>query len=494
MREGYASNKRRAAARTGKARIRVGFKGIVNSLDESVADMAYATKALNFAFEKGVLTGGIGMDVACGRINGTLDEIGYPYIPIGRRCLDIFLYRRLAEDGTPDDRIVVRLSDYKFIYTPVHRKQNWRTIAGLAISGEVSAVNYNYKGQDVLLLSSPQEGMYVINDEKALVCSDAPHFTSFTAHNERVYGSVKSSQNQLWFSDDFDPFNWRVSSDEAGYINFSDECGEVLKVVSFLNYLYIFREYGIFRLTAFGDQSEFFMKKLFTDTGRIYKSSIEVCGDKIIFYAEDGLYAFDGYEVARIAKELMPVLNANSISAAYLDDYYFMACGLYDEAEANNNAVVRYRLSDGTISVLYGVSVQCLLTVRAHNTAQVLALLNHDSVSSMNKGLNTRIIVEMSKSGKVLERTTSKVYVSPYSTMSSPALKTVRSASVLTKTPIKLTLKLDGERYEYKLSGSEQLQTVYVEKCGRRIGVEISCDAAEAYIAPVILQTDTISV
>lgn len=494
MRDMRRGNRERVSDRTGRARIRVGFKGIVNSLDESVADMTYATKTLNFAFEKGVLTGGIGIDFARGYSNETSERFLYAPVVLGRNAKDVFLYRRLAEDGTPDDRLVIRTTDYHFMYIPIYKKQNWRSIDGLMIHGDLSAVNYNYNGEDILLLSSPQDGMYLINGDVALVCSDAPHFTSLTVHNERVYGSVTASQNQLWFSDDFNPFNWRVSSDEAGYINFSDECGEVLKVVSFLNYLYIFREYGIFRLTAYGEQSEFFMKKLFTDTGRIYKNSIEICGDKIIFYAEDGLYAFDGYEVARIAKELMPIFNAHLISSAYLDDYYYMACTVYDKEYTLNNAVVRYRLSDGTISVLYGVSVRTLKTVRVHNVSQVLCLFNSGSTGGLNSGINVKCFGEMSQSGKVLDRVTSKTYISPYSTLSTPALKTLRSLSVLTTTPIKLSVKLDGEVCNYSLPGSNLLQTVHIEKSGRRIGIEIKCDTAEAHISPIILQTDTLSV
>ena len=49
-----------------KRKIRVGFQGLVSSLDEGVTDMAHAKQCYNFAFDKGVLSGKIGIDAATG--------------------------------------------------------------------------------------------------------------------------------------------------------------------------------------------------------------------------------------------------------------------------------------------------------------------------------------------------------------------------------------------------------------------------------------------
>ncbi|MDE7372985.1 MAG: hypothetical protein K2N18_02870, partial [Clostridia bacterium] len=374
-----------------KSRITVGFKGIVTDTDESVLDMAYTKKAFNFAFEDGVLTGGIGIDTAQGfypePYGGRHD---YPALPEGKEFRDVFLYRRKTADGKYDDRIVAHLTDCSFMYTSVFKTDTWHEIPALLINSDVTAVNYSYKGEDVLLVASDDNKFSLIKDARPLACGNAPNFTSIAVHNERVYGSVNGLQNQVWFSDDFDPSNWSVSADEGGYINFADECGEVIKLVSFLNYLYVFREFGIFRLTAYGDQSEFMLKKVFTDTGRIVKNSIELCGDKIIFYADDGLFSFDGYEVVRIAKPIMDINRKHLMSCAYLDDYYYMACNILDEG-IKNNAVIRYGLRDKSLSVLYGSGVRKLRTVRVHNGTQVLCVFHTENADTLGM---------MTKSGK----------------------------------------------------------------------------------------------
>ena len=468
-----------------KSRITVGFKGISTDTDESVLDMAYTKKALNFAFEDGVLTGGIGIDRAQGFYpEPDTERHDYPALPDGKEFRDAFLYRRKTAEGKYDDRIVAHLTDCTLMYTSVHKTDTWHEIPSLIINSDITAVNYSYKGEDVLLLASKNSPLLMLKDTRSLVCGNAPKFTSIAVHNERVFGSVNGIQNQVWFSDDFDPGNWSVSADEGGYINFADECGEVIKLVSFLNYLYVFREFGIFRLTAYGDQSEFMLKKVFTDTGRIVKSSIELCGDKIIFYADDGLFSFDGYEVTRIAKPIMDINLKHLMSCAYLDDYYFMACNILGEGE-ENNAVIRYGLRDKSLSVLYGVGVRKLRTVRVHNGTQVLCVFN---------GENNDTLGMASKSGELLGTPTAKSYFSPVSALSSPSLKTVRSVTLQTDTDIKLVVKLDRKSYSYTVKGSDLTRTIPIERSGRKLGFEIYCDSATAHITPLTVELDTLRI
>lgn len=465
-----------------KSKITVGFKGLANSRDASVTDMEYAGLAHNFAFEKGVLTGGIGIDVATGFFpEPNVNRHAYPLLPEGRTAKNVFLYRRKTESNAYDDRIVVQLDNYRFVYTSVFSTDVWHEIPALNVNEDVTAVNYNYNGSDVLLLSAKNNELYMLNDTTPLVCGNAPQFSSIEVHGERVFGSINGARTQVWFSEDFNPSNWSVSASEAGFINFADECGDILKLVSFSNYLYVFREGGIFRLTAIGDQSEFMLKKVFTDTGRIVKNSIELCGDKIIFYSDTGLFAFDGYEVRRITTELPAVYRTRIMDCAYLDDYYFMACRT--ESDGNvNNTVIRYGLKDKTLSVLFGYEVKKLVAVKAHNASQVLCVMDGSALGTM------------SESGKVMGEVTEKRYESPENALSSPYIKTVRTVSFQSDNDVTLTVKLDGKVHSFKVKGSPFLRTVPVERSGRNIRFGLNCDVAEARISPLIVSIDALRV
>lgn len=462
-------------------RLTVGFKGVSGKTDDSVLDMAYASECRNFCFEKGVLTGALGIDVAKNYAPSGGTE--YDTTLDNQLIRNIFLYR-YRKDGVTDDRLMVHLDNGKLIYSSIAKKDGWHLIDSLLMRGDLSGVNYNYNGEDLLLLTSGDDGLYAITGDTPLVCGQAPHFTSLAVYNERVYGSINGNHRQVWFSADFNPSNWRVSEDEAGYISFNDECGDVIKVVSFLNFLYIFREYGIFRLTAYGEQSEFLLKKVFVDTGKIVAGSIEVCGDKIIFYAEDGLYSFDGYDITPIVRQLAGVKRTDEMRGAYLDGIYYLACNMCDTG-GKNDSVVCVNLFENTISYLSDVDIKEMRTIRASAGQDVYCVFRESDRHRLGV---------MSKSGSIMGTDTVKRYVSPYGTLSSPAYKTVRNVSVLTEGPLTLRVTLDGKSYDYALKGNEKLQTVPVEKAGRRIRFELMTKSKDALVAPITVEMDFMQV
>lgn len=464
-------------------KIQVGFKGLVTTTDESILSHEYAKECHNFVIENGVLNGDIGIDKAQGYFkepNRARHE--YPDFPENTVLKKVFLYRRTA-DGECDDRLIAHTQDGLFWYTSVFSVDTWHKIEHLRMLGEVEVVNYNYNSDDVILLSSDVDGLFLINDTAAYACSTAPKFTSITVHNERVFGGVNGEKTQVWFSDDFNPANWSVSSQEAGFIDFADGMGNVLKVVSFLNYLYIFREFGIFRLTAYGAQSDFILKKVFTDTGRIYKDTIVTCGNKIMMYAEGGIFVFDGYEVVKVANEMPPVLNKTVLCAAYLDDCYYLACRIAPD-DFLNNAVIKYDTRKKTISILYDCMIRWLSTINIHNGADVLCVFDTT---------NRNIIGMMSKSGKVLNSVTTKTYKSPMNDLSLNNYKVIRDISFVSKYPITVRVDLDGKKTEYKVDGKQERQTVIVERSGKAFGLEIESNQASVYVSPITVNMDIIA-
>lgn len=470
--------------RTYKKRIRLGFDGIVNSQDEAVLGLEYAKSCQNFAFEKGVINGKIGVDTASGYYAfPSVDRHAYPTFASDKRIVKTFHYRKiLGKTKYSDDRLVAILADGSVWYTTMFSEASkWTQLVDFYLTGDVEGVSYNYKSNDVLLMSSSDDGLFIVNDSTVTYCTNAPKFTSIAVHNERVFGTVNGVSNQVWFSDDFDPANWKVSPTEAGYISFADDLGKAIKVVSFLNYLYVFRDYGIFRLTAYGDQNDFIMKKVFTDTGRIYKDTIVLCGDSIIFLAEDGLYAFNGYETTRIGKELPQISGKNKACGGYLDGNYFLSCSLKDESGNLVGALVRYDLKTRTISLLMGVQITGMCPVKVHNGSCLVFTLDGDFANRLGQA---------AENGKVFSTATKKVYKSPENILSAPSIKTVRSVSFVSKYPLTLRLVADGKKSEYKVQGKNEMQTVACEKSGSVISFEIETNEQNAYVSPLIVTLD----
>lgn len=472
--------------RTALRTMRVGFKGIVTTTDESALDWDYAAEVYNFRTEKGTLTGRLGVGEGKGFLRNVEGaRFTYPALPAGAVVTGLFHYRR-NEAGQADDRLVVQTSTGKLYYTTVFANGSWQEVAGdFTLAGEASAVNYNYSDRDVLLLTSAQSGLAVLDDDEVKQVGAAPHFSSVTVHNERVYGTLAGNNKQLWFSDDFDPENWNVSSEEAGYISFADECGDALAAVSFAGYLYIFREHGIYRLTAYGDQSDFVLKKVFTSVGRIYKDTIALCGDRIMFLTDDGVRTFDGYGVKESVKELPELVFPAQCRAAYHDGAYWLACtldlGELSPGIATNNTLVRYDIEGGGTDFLAGYDFKGVTSLRSHNAADLVLNMWVDEASA---------IASLTEDGKAFGTATKKIYRSPYGDLFSPAVKTVRDVTLSTRYDAELRVVTDGLTHRFPLAGSEQPQRVFVGKSGRELGIELRSATGECHITQPVVRID----
>ena len=223
------------------------------------------------------------------------------------------------------------------------------------------------------------------------------------------------------------------------------------------------------------------MKKVFTDTGRIYKDSIVLCGDKIMFCAEDGVYAFAGYDAVRVGKEFPIISDKRFVCGGYLENKYYLGCRLDEIESENNNAVVVFDTETKDVSVLSGVQVSSFCSVKSANGSDVICTFGDG---------NKHRLGMISKSGKLFGAATEKVYESPETTLGSPTYKTVRGVSIFSKYPITLGVVLDGKEYDFAVNGGDEQRYIPVEKCGVRVQFKIKSTEQNAYVAPLAVDLD----
>lgn len=189
---------------------------------------------------------------------------------------------------------------------------------------------------------------------------NAPDITSMALHYERLFVTVDGEKNAVWFSDDLDPTNWDASLAGGGFIQLIDERGSLNRVISYGGYVYVFRDYGISRITAFGAQTEFSVSNLFVSSGRIYPGSVALCGDTVLFLAEDGLYAFDGVSTVKMLKNLDGLFKNGERSCSYYADGKYYLAFAREETDGKigcetgayvNNALLVLDLSSGGYSL-----------------------------------------------------------------------------------------------------------------------------------------------
>lgn len=480
-----------------RRKITVGFGGIITKTDAKILDAKYSPNTLNFSFENGVLKSDWGISFAQGHYPGD-GYLRYDIVKLAEsyELKDIFYFKSRSW-GINDWLMVVeqKKGNTIFSYYNMPESRVWYQFGypvRLTLQGDACAVNYNLNGQDMLLASSEETPLFTMYHDGNTTMynnkvADTPCFVDLAVHNERVFGVLGSDRNQVWFSDEFDPLNWRVDSESAGYIQFADDGGRVLKLISFQNYLYIFRERSIYRLTAYTVQSEFVLKKV-ADAEVIYKETISMEGDRIVFLTSNGLFSFDGYNVTPIAKELPELFYKEYACGSMFNGCYYLACRTDLASELSpdfyfNNALIKYNFSTGQMSVLAPVDIHKMLVVKIGNISDLLFIFNVT---------NRNCIGTLQNKSEILDNVTKKIFKSAENLIDKEHLKTVRKISFTSKYPVMLIVCLDNKEYPFEIEGGEGIQNIVVDKSGYAFSVRLETTSYKSYITPLSITVDVL--
>ena len=293
--------------------------GMRGTKNQKKLDISRAKFFHNFDLSDGTLKSGIGVSDFNGNVNissGNLTLTAlYPYIKydvVSGKYIEYVVY--YAQD--------------KCLYLASTSGKNYEKISSQTFSEVPDFIEYNYLDSDVLLVSTSTEGLFVLNEKELTAVDGVPPLTSLCIHDERVFATGAGEGKSLWFSDDFDPTNWAISLNEAGFISFAGDQGKLLKAVSFLGYVYVFCEYGILRVVTSGNQEEFSVDNLYGKQGKIYGETVTECGDFIVMLTSSGFYAFNGLSSTKILSEYDEVVlsadNQNSKGVFDGQNVYFV--------------------------------------------------------------------------------------------------------------------------------------------------------------------------
>ncbi len=457
------------------------FNGVNLTVSEENLPINYSPKSYNFNMGKGVLEQGMGFNRA------KLIVDGEPYIL--PECIvplkSVHLYRQYVDGYGRKDMVVGFGNNTSMYYHYLNSTENWHVLPGVRVRGRYCCANYRYNNTDVFLVSSEVDGMYVVTDTYSLKVSSCPKITSMCTHYERVYATCAGEGNTLWFSDDYDPTNWNVSLSEGGYIELNDELGRINSVISFLGYVYLFRDYGINRLTAYVDQSDYTMSRLYLSVGKIIADTITVCGDRVIFQAEDGMYCFDGVDVTKIMCEIAPLFSSGQTASlgAYQGGKYYLACRLdMDSKLSGNNSIIQYDIYTGKLQIAHDIQVKSLLAVNIDNLCFVLTLLDKP----------TDFIGIIDSSGGVDGKPLSKVWCSPEMTLGiNYGKKVLKEIIIRCLHNMMVFAVLDGKEYSYYASGG--LNRIRVCREFDTIAIRLEANTAQAKVSQAELVVDIIA-
>lgn len=355
----------------------------------------------------------------------------------------------------------------------------------LSYDSPPALVKFRLQDGDSVLITHPDGPFAVYQNFGLYKYEEGPKFKSVCVHYERLFG-ITGQDNILYFSANLDPLNWNVSSEEGGYIEFADERGKLLRIVSFMDYVYLFRENGITRLSAFADQMDFSVKHIFTTTGNVYPDTVAICGDRMLFMCKDGIYVFNGSDTVKILSNLdnyyCDVDNFGAC-AAYHNGKYVLALRidfadgaavLCEQGDYVNNALIIYDVSNGSYTVMRGMDV-CWLTGTVSPSNKLLMCFN---------GTHSNKLGCLTDDGMMFGEPLPKSWAGPLTDLGqSLAVKHLKYIVLYTLYDITLTVESDGEKREIEVRGSKKSQKIPVRLSGRLFRVSYGTNLQHMKVA-----------
>lgn len=458
--------------------------GINTEIDENLLPVKYSTNTYNFSFKNGALKDGLGIDRVSISYDSSNRELKKSLnLPEGLDVLGVWVFNRFTTgDNHYNNYLMLYCSDGRlyanFLASHI---ENFVPVTGLVLSACPTVLNYKLHGKDVIIIVTKEDGMFVWDSVNAPEkIEDAPIINSMCLHYERLFVTTDGDKRTVWFSDDLDPTNWNVQLNEAGFIEINDERGVLNKVISFNDYVYVFREFGITRITAFANQEDFSVTQLYTSGGRIYPDSICICGDKILFLASDGLFVFNGISTSKVNLNIDSmfdsVYNDNSRSA-YFNGCYYLACNLKfnddkkigcENGEYKNNALIEIDVKNGEYNLMRGIDIQ--------NMTVIKDITEHTLLVCYKEGESVKL-GQISHSGKIIDIPTEKLWVSPKTDFNIPLkFKVLKEIILTSESNAEVIVYCDDEVSSFKITGSKKPQAIKVLKKGKYFSLDFKSD------------------
>lgn len=225
---------------------------------------------------------------------------------------------------------------------------------------------------DVLLFTNAKDGMFCLyGDTLQVEPVKTPYkFGVLARYNERIWGSgIEDDPDKLVYSAPFDPFNWEQNSeipeDGAGEIMQPSWDGDSFVALRpFGSQLLAFKKNAIWRILG-ANPGDFIMKEQYGG-GALEENTIAVTGSYSMMLGYGGIVRYDGADAAPFLQEqvrdIMAQVNpvARSSACGIMDGKSYMLALPLGESE-QNNAVLKYNMTEQSFSLMRDVSVKSFL-------------------------------------------------------------------------------------------------------------------------------------
>lgn len=350
--------------------------------------------------------------------------------------------------------------------------------------------NTRYKNDDAMVFSSNISGLYLVTGSIMRMYPNAPELVSVCAQYDKYFAITSGARGKLVYSNDKDITAWTSSTMQE--ISFDDDRGKLNKVISFGDYVYVFRDFGISKISMYSTKSDFDISGLYQCDSYIYPQTIASSGDRVYFLEGSGIFSFNGSSASKINLDCDEMLNKTdkrNASAVCFEGKYYLACrydfndgetvGCENEEGYINNVLFVLDLVSKKVNLVRGVDIKQLCVLNNPYKSKVIACFN---------GENIAYIGELTKDGIVFGENTEKVWSSVKSDLGYPdKIKKAEYLTIKTLQDCDVVVSTEKDEKVYKLEGNENIQRLNLNLIGKEFKIFFKSSTQKANISNVKL-------
>lgn len=352
------------------------------------------------------------------------------------------------------------------------------------------ATYYRQDDQDALLLSGEGGNLMLVTGNGIESSETAPIIKSCCSHYGKLFAITASTSSTLVYNEDNDVLNW--TDEKTKDLDFSDERGDLNKIISFNDYIYIFRDYGITKLSIYSSDEEFAVSHMYLADSYIYPNTIAQSGDEVLFLNKSGLKSFNGSSVKNVyvscANLLKTCQQPYAFATAFEGKYYLacrcdygdgqkIGCENYEGGYKNNTLIV-YDIQSEHTDIVRGVDINQVLALVNPYKSKLVACFNNE-----HKGK----IGELKEDGKIFEESLPTLWESVTCDFGQAGTKKrIYAFTIKTSGDVNVVIKSENLQRTYKVKGKDKLQKINTNVYGNQFNVKIVSQGSD-YITSFVL-------
>lgn len=358
------------------------------------------------------------------------------------------------------------------------------------------ATHYRKDQQDAILLSGEGGNLMVVTGDAIFKSENAPRIISCCNHYGKLFAITANARGTLVYNEDSNVLEW--NDEKTKDLDFSDERGDLNKIISFNDYLYIFRDFGITEISEYGSEGDFAISHIYQSTAFIHPNTIAQAGEKIFFLEGERIKEFNGNSVKDVDLDCIGILKGISQRHAFgacFDGKYYLACRAnFDDGKVvgcegsdkgyDNNILLVYSINEGHADILRGIDINEMVALTNKFKSKMVFCFNNDYVGKLG---------QLSENGEVFGERVDGLWQSGITDFDMPGkMKRLQYFSIQSEGDCLVTISSENESKTFNVKGKKDVQKIVANILGKQFEVKI--ETKESEVVNISELTLTVSV